>query len=297
MMLNIEKKIVFNEIMKKHTSFKIGGCADMFLVVNSKNEVKQAIQFSKVKNIPLYVIGNGSNLLITDNGIRGLVLKIDINNLEIFEEENGYVKVIVGAGFKMMALGQLLAKKGITGFEELSGIPGTIGGAIFMNAGAYGKEMKDIVLETKIMDEDGNIHVISNKEHQFSYRKSIFNDKKWIILETIFLLKKADSFEITSKMKKLFEERKIKQPLEYPSAGSSFKRKEGVIVSKLIDECGLKGYSVGGAEISVKHAGFIVNKDNATSNDVIKLIEYVKKKVYEEFNIEIEEEIKILGEK
>lgn len=296
MKFNIENKLMFNEPMKKYTTFKIGGNADMFLVASSIDDVKQAIKFAKIKNIPMYIVGNGSNLLVSDKGIRGLVVKINLLKLEISDEGQNCVKVSVGSGYKLMALAQIMAKKGFHGMEELSGIPGTVGGAVFMNAGAYGKEIKDIVIESKYMDEQGNICVISNDMHAFSYRKSIFNEKKWVILETSFLLKKGNSSEIITKMKQLLEERKLKQPLEYPSAGSSFKRKDGVIVSKLIDECGLKGYSIGGAEVSKKHAGFIVNVNNATASDVMNLAQYVKNKVKDVFNIEIEEEIKIIGE-
>lgn len=294
--LNIEEKIIFDEPMKNHTSFKIGGKADEFVVVKSEEELKQATKYAKEKKLPIYIIGNGSNLLVTDKGIRGLVIKINIQNLKI-EKSEKEVQVTVGAGYKMMGLGIKLAKQEITGFEELSGVPGTIGGAIYMNAGAYGKEIKDVVISTKCMDLDGNIFELSNKEQEFEYRASIFQKKNYIVLETTLKLENGEKQKIENKMNEYLNSRKEKQPLELPSAGSSFKRQEGIITAKLIDECGLKGFKIGGAKISEKHAGFIVNYDNATAEDVLNLVKYIKEKVYEKHGIKIEEEIKIIGEK
>lgn len=294
-MSNIEKKIKQNEPMKNHTSFKIGGTADLFLKVATIEELMQAIEYAKTKKIPIYFIGNGSNLLVTDKGIRGLVVKIDIQNISIQKAENS-VKVTVGAGYKMMALARELLNQEITGFEEFAGIPGTIGGAIYMNAGAYGKEMKDIVISTKCMDLDGKIFTLSNKEQEFTYRDSIFEKNNYIILETTLQLNNGIKSEIENKMTKLLKERKEKQPIGEPSAGSTFKRQEGIITAKLIDECGLKGYSIGGAKVSEKHAGFVVNSNNATAKDVLDLIKYIKEKVYEKYGIKIEEELRIIGE-
>lgn len=292
---NIEEKIIFDEPMKKHTSFKIGGTADLFLKVNSIEELQKAIKYAKEKNIPIFFFGNGSNLLVTDKGIRGLVVKIDIDNIEIENKDDGY-EIKVGAGYKMMALAQYFLTHELTGFEELSGIPGTIGGAVYMNAGAYGKEMKDIVISTKCMDLEGNIYELSNEEQEFSYRKSIFSENKYIILETTLKLQEGKKIEIQEKMSELLTKRKEKQPIEYPSAGSSFKRQDNIITAKLIDECGLKGYSIGGAKVSEKHAGFIINYNNATAKDVLDLIKYIKEKVYEKYGVKIEEEIKVIGE-
>ena len=294
-MSNIEKKIKQNELMKNHTSFKIGGAADLYIEVNTIEELMQAIEYAKTKKIPIYFIGNGSNLLVTDKGIRGLVVKIDIQNISIQKAENS-VKVTVGAGYKMMALARELLNQEITGFEEFAGIPGTIGGAIYMNAGAYGKEMKDIVISTKCMDLDGKIFTLSNKEQEFTYRDSIFEKNNYIILETTLQLNNGIKSEIENKMTKLLKERKEKQPIGEPSAGSTFKRQEGIITAKLIDECGLKGYSIGGAKVSEKHAGFVVNSNNATAKDVLDLIKYIKEKVYEKYGIKIEEELRIIGE-
>lgn len=293
--IKIEDKIIFDEPMKNHTSFKIGGTADLFIQVTTIDELNAALNYAKEKNLPITIIGNGSNLLVLDKGIRGLVIKIDIQDLKIEKFEN-YVQISVGAGYKLMALAILLMKEGISGLEELAGIPGTIGGAIYMNAGAYGKEIKDIVIATKCMDLEGNLFELSNQEQEFSYRSSIFNKKNYIILETKLKLNEGKQQEIQEKMNGYLAKRKEKQPLDYPSAGSTFKRKEGVITAKLIDECGLKGYQIGGAKISEKHSGFIINYNHATAKDVLDLIQYTKDKVYEKFGVKIEEEIKVIGE-
>lgn len=293
--IDIKEKIIFDEPMKKHTSFKIGGTADEFVKVTNELELKEAIEYAKQKKLKITIFGNGSNLLVLDKGIRGLVIKIEIQTIKI-ERKEEYAEIIVGSGYKTMALGIKLMDEELSGFEELSGIPGTIGGAIFMNAGAYGKEIKDINLSTRCMDYDGNIFELSNKEQEFEYRSSVFNKKDYIILETRLRLEYGKKEEIKKKMDEYLSSRKEKQPIEYPSAGSTFKRKEGVITAKLIDECGLKGFQIGGAKVSEKHAGFIINYDNATAKDVIDLIKYVKEKVDEKYGIKIKEEIRIVGE-
>lgn len=293
--IKIEDKIIFDEPMKNHTSFKIGGKADLFIKVETIDELIMAVKYAKEKNIPITIIGNGSNLLVSDKGIRGLVIKIDIQDLKIEKLEN-HIEITVGAGYKIMALGIKLKKEEISGLEELAGIPGTIGGAIYMNAGAYGKEIKDIIISTKCMDLEGNIYELSKEEQEFSYRSSIFNKNNYIILETKLKLEYGNHQKIQEKMNGYLAQRKEKQPLEYPSAGSSFKRKEGIMTAKLIDECGLKGYQIGGAKVSEKHSGFIVNYNNATAKDVVNLIKYIKEKVYEKYGIRIEEEIKIIGD-
>ncbi len=291
----IKHKMISNEPMKNHTAFKIGGIADLFISINSIDELKQAILFAKKNKMKITIIGNGTNILVTDKGIRGLVIKIDICNLEI-EKNKEYSVVTIGAGYKMMPFAIKMLNEDITGFEELSGIPGTIGGAIYMNAGAYGKEMKDLVISTTCMDYDGNIYTFSNEEQGFSYRHSMFTNDKYIILDAKLKLFNGKKDDIKKKMDDYLNQRKEKQPLDKPSAGSSFKRKEGIITAKLIDECGLKGYTIGGAMVSNKHAGFIVNENNATAADVLNLIDYVKKCVYKKFGVQIEEEIRIIGE-
>jgi len=286
-----------DEPMSKHTSFKIGGTADVFVKANSIDNLKAILNFSKQNGIEYTIIGNGSNLLVKDNGIRGIVIKLDFKDIKIENLNDKQVKVTAEAGAMLGSLAQTLAKENISGFEFASGIPGTIGGAVRMNAGAYGGEFKDIVVKTKCMDENGNIIVLNNEEQKFSYRHSIFSEEKLIILETELLLNiEENSEEIRRKMAEYLESRKAKQPLNFPSAGSTFKRGADFITAKLIDECGLKGFSIGGAQVSEIHAGFVVNTGNATAEDVLNLVNYVKEKVFEKFGKEIELEIEVLGE-
>ena len=289
-----KEKIYINEDMKKHTSFKIGGPAECLIKIENKVQLKNIFEIVKDFNIPLTIIGNGSNILVTDKGIKGIVLKIEIKKLEI-QENNEKVNVTVGSGEKLGIIAQKFLNQEIEGFEFASGIPGTIGGAIRMNAGAHGKEMKDIVKTVTYMDRDGNIKKIENAEAEFKYRNSIFSHKDYVIIETELELQKGNKEEISEKMQEYANFRKEKQPLEYPSAGSTFKRGEDFITAKLIDECGLKGYQIGGAQISEKHAGFIINKDNATAEDVMKLIEYTKEQIYNKFGKKIETEVEILN--
>jgi len=288
-------KIYFDESMKKHTSFKIGGNAECLIIVDNTDDLKAILNFVNKYSIPLTVIGNGSNVLVLDGGIKGITLKINIKKLEINKSEN-YIEVIVGAGNKIIELAQKLLKEEIAGFEEISGVPGTIGGAVRMNAGAYGKEIKDIIENVTFMDYNGTVKKAKAEELEFSYRSSIFTRKKFIILETTLRLEKGNAKDIKQKMDDYLSSRREKQPLEYPNAGSTFKRGEDFITAKLIDECGLKGYKIGGAQISTKHAGFVVNSDNATAQDVIELTNYIKEKVYEKFQKKIELEIEIVGE-
>ena len=294
--LNISN-IKIDEPMSKHTTFKIGGNADVFIKIVNIEELESILKFIKKHKIDLTIIGNGSNILVKDKGIRGIALKLDFKDIKIQKIDDINVKVTVGAGVSLGMLAQKLLKEAIGGFEFASGIPGTIGGAVRMNAGAYGGEFKDIVKLTKCMDEYGNIIILNNKEQEFSYRKSTFMDKKLIILETELLLKyELNSNKIAEKMQENFESRKSKQPLGLPNAGSTFKRGEDYITAKLIDECGLKGFSIGGAQVSDIHAGFIVNTGNATAEDVLNLVKYVKEKVYEKFKKEIKLEIEVIGE-
>lgn len=284
-------KIYFDEPMAKHTSFKIGGPADCLIKVDNIEDLQTITKFANQNNIPITIMGNGSNVLVLDGGIRGIVVKIDIKKFEIQDNI-----VTVGAGNKNIEIAQELLKQELTGFEELSGIPGTIGGAIRMNAGAHGKEIKDVVKTVTVMDYNGNIKKMQNEEMQFEYRNSILSKEKLIVLEAVLELQKGKKEEIESKMKEFAEWRKQKQPLEYPNGGSTFKRGDNFITAQLIDECGLKGYKIGGAEVSTKHAGFIVNTGNATAKDVIELTNYIKEKVYEKFQKKIQLEIEILGE-
>lgn len=288
-------KIYFDEPMKKHTTFKIGGCADCLIKVDNLEDLKVVMEFINKNNIPLTIIGNGSNILVLDGGIRGIVIKIDIKEFNISENDD-FVQVKVGAGNKNIELAQNLLKEEISGFEELSGIPGTIGGAIKMNAGAYGKEIKDIVKTVTVMDYTGTIKQMQNKDLQFEYRNSIISKERLIILGAVLKLKKGKKEEIKNKMHEYEMCRKEKQPLDFPNAGSTFKRGKDYVTAKLIEECGLKGYKIGGAEVSTKHAGFVVNTGNATSKDVIDLTNYIKEKILEKFNKKIELEIEVIGE-
>jgi len=286
-----KEKIYINELMSKHTSFKIGGPAECLIKIKNAEELKAILKFVQKENIPITIIGNGSNVLVSDDGIKGFVLKIELDVFEI-DKENAYIKV--GSGVKLGFIAQKCLKQELAGFEFASGIPGTIGGAIRMNAGAHGKEMKDVVTTITYMDRDGEIHKIQNEGAKFEYRNSLFAHKDYIILEVEMKLEKGNSKDIQEKMTEYATYRKEKQPIEYPSAGSTFKRGTDFITAKLIDECGLKGYQIGGAQISEKHAGFIINKENATANDVIKLIEYTKEQVFNKFGKIIEPEIEII---
>ena len=286
-----KKDILINEPMKKHTSFKIGGIADYFITIRNITDLKKIQKFAIKKNIPFVVIGNGTNLLVLDKGIRGIVVKLNFDKIEIKKNI-----VNVSADVSVSKLARICAEKSLSGIEFLAGIPGTVGGAIKMNAGAYGSEIKDVVKYTKCMDEKGNIIELSNELQEFEYRKSVYSKKKYIILETELILKNDNFDNINSRMNEMLDARRKKQPLEYPSAGSTFKRNENVITAKLIDECGLKCFSIGGASVSEKHAGFIINKGNATAKDVLELAEYIKKVVYQKFKEEIELEIEVIGE-
>lgn len=294
--LNIDD-VLMDEPMKKHTSFKIGGNADVFVKIKDVEKLKELLNYTKLNNIETTIIGNGSNILVRDNGIRGVVIKLDFKEIKIEKLDNRKALVSAQAGALLGTIAQKLLKENVSGFEFAAGIPGTIGGAIRMNAGAYGGEFKDIVTKTKCLDEYGNVHILKNEEQHFSYRHSIFSDERLIILETELLLDlKDESDDIKRQMDENMESRKSKQPTNYPSAGSTFKRGSDFITAKLIDECGLRGYSIGDAQISEKHAGFVVNKGNATARDVLKLVEHVKECVKKKFNKEIELEIEVLGE-
>ncbi len=287
--------ILKDEPMSKHTSFKIGGNAEYFIKIKNIQSLKNVLALANENNIPITIVGNGTNLLVKEGGIKGFVLKLELNDFKIKRNVND-VLITVESGMSLAALSAIALKEEISGLEFLSGIPGTIGGALRMNAGAYGSEMKDIVVKTKAMTYDGKIKTFTTDEQKFSYRNSIFSNNEFIILETTIKLQKGKKDNIEEIIRKYSLSRRESQPLEYPSAGSTFKRKEGIVTAKLIDECGLKGLNVGDAEISRKHAGFVINKGNATASDVLKLIEIVKEKVKEKFNVEIELEILVLGE-
>ena len=284
-------KIIEKEPMKNHTTFKIGGVADKFCEAECIEDIIFAIKHAKENNIPLFVMGNGSNLLVSDKGIRGLVLKIS-DRFSKYEISGDTIKA--ESGILLSTLSKAAQKNGLAGMEFASGIPGALGGAIYMNAGAYGGEMQDIVKSVTYL-KDGEIRKIEGG-FGFGYRKSIFADNGAIILEAEIKLKEGNPDEIKAKMEELKKRRVEKQPLSMASAGSTFKRPEGHFAGKLIEDAGLKGYTVGGAAVSEKHAGFIINKGSATAEDVIMLIEYIKKTVKEKFGVELETEVKMVGE-
>ena len=286
-------KIKYNEPMNKYTTLKVGGKADVVITPGSTQDVIETLKYAKSNNIPVTIIGNGSKLLIKDGGIRGIVIKFGgrFSNVDIDGEY-----ITASAGMTIPRLAIIAKDNSLSGLEFAAGIPGNVGGAIYMNAGAYGSEMSNIVQEVTYIDEDLNVKTISNKECGFSYRNSIFRKTNNIILSAKLKLTKGNKQEIAEQMKQNQESRKTKQPLEYPNAGSTFKRPEGYFVGKLIDDLGLKGYSIGGAQISTKHSGFIVNTGGATATDVLNLIDYIKEKVLEANGVKLEEEIIVLGE-
>ena len=280
--------------MRKHTNFKIGGNADVFVIAKNIEEIKCVIKFSKENNILLTILGNGSNVLVSDKGIRGIVLQVGTKEIKIEKQKNALVEVEAGA--MLGALAQILLKQRISGFEFAAGIPGSIGGAIRMNAGAYGGEMKDIVKNVTVLNEKGEINILTNEECEFSYRHSRFTDSKEIVIKVTLKLPFGNENEIKAKMDEYAQSRKEKQPLNLPSAGSTFKRGADFITAKLIDECGLKGYTSGDAQVSTLHAGFVVNLGNATAQDVLNVVSHVKQVVLEKTGKQIELEVELLGE-
>ena len=279
--------------MKKHTTFRIGGPADFLVLPQTLQEIAEVTALCRKEGQPWYVIGNGSNLLVGDKGVRGVVIQLlrNFNEIEVRGEE-----IHVQAGTVNAAVARQALDAGLTGFEFAAGIPGTTGGAVVMNAGAYGGEMKDILKEVTVLDEDGRVRTLAAEELELGYRTSIIARKGYIVLDICMKLEKGDPEAIRAKMDELREKRVTKQPLEYPSAGSTFKRPEGYFAGKLIMDAGLRGFSVGGAQISEKHCGFVINKGNATAEDVVNLMEETKKIVMEKFGVVLEPEVKRLGE-
>ena len=291
-----DENVAENEPMSKHTSFKIGGNADFFMTPRTVEQIKAIITYCVQNTIAYFVIGNGSNLLVSDDGYRGVIIQLYDKFNKIQYTNNGQ-KVIVKAqaGVMLGRLGNELMKKSITGFEFATGIPGTIGGAVMMNAGAYDGEIKNVIINACLMDACGNIVKLNNSQLELGYRTSIIAKEKYIVLEAEFELEKGNQEEIKNKLNDFTVRRKEKQPLEMPSAGSIFKRPQGYYAGKLISDANLVGYTVGGAQVSKKHAGFVVNIGNATAKDIINLTDDVKNKVKEQFGVELELEVKKLG--
>lgn len=289
------KECVFTqEPMAKHTTFRVGGPADYFLAPTTMEGVKDALAICKKENLPYYIVGNGSNLLVSDAGYRGVIIQI-YRNLNEVTVENDYI-IRTQAGAAMSTVAKAALNHELTGMECLSGIPGTIGGAVTMNAGAYGGEIKDILVEVTVIDESGEICTIAANELELGYRTSVIAKKGYVVLEAVLSLEKGDGEQILARMNELKDQRVSKQPLEFPSAGSTFKRPEGYFAGKLIQDAGLAGYTVGGAQVSPKHCGFVVNVGGATASDVYQLICDVQKTVREKDQVELEPEVKILGE-
>lgn len=294
-LLNIIDKddIKLDEPMKKHISFRVGGPADILVKPRTEEQIINIIKLLKAKNVPYLVIGNGSNLLIKDGGVRGVVIEIS-NNFNDFTIEENIVNIQAGA--LLSVVGKAVLREELKGFEFAAGIPGTLGGALAMNAGAYGGEMKDIVKSVRLMDTDGNVFDFTNEQMQFAYRKSILSNTDYIVLSAQIELEKGKFDEIKATMADFTQRRVTKQPLSLPSAGSTFKRPEGHFAAKLIDDCGLRGLTLRGAQVSEKHCGFVVNLGNANAKDILDLMYVVKSTVKSKFGITLEEEVKVLGE-
>ena len=297
-LIDISKKlsctVLLNESMKKHTSFKIGGDADVFIYVNNIESLKIILGLITTENIPYFIIGNGTNLLVADDGFRGVVLNLQhgLKNIEINKEEN---TIYCEAGVPLNKVCVCALQNNLSGLEFAWGIPGTCGGALSMNAGAYGSDISNVIESSKHLTPSGTTETLSKNELNLSYRKSIFSDKPFIISSMKFKLHKANEKDIRAKMYENISKRKSKQPLEYPNAGSIFKRPKGYFAGALIEQSGFKGKFVGGAMVSPKHSGFIINTGKATASDVSNLVYTIKDKVYKEFGVILECEIKTLG--
>ena len=288
-----EAQVLVNEPMSSHTTFRIGGPADYFVMPTKTEEVAAIIKICKEENVPYFILGNGSNLLIGDKGFRGVIIQL----YKMFDgiQVEGTV-VTARAGAMLIRVAKEAGKAGLTGLEFASGIPGTIGGAMVMNAGAYGGEMKDVVTSVTVLTRDGEVKVLNGPEMKFRYRGSVVEEEGYIVLEATMELKEGNIEEIQARMDELSVQRKTKQPIEYPSAGSTFKRPEGYFAGKLIQDAGLRGYQVGGAQVSEKHCGFVINAGGATAADVMQLMQDVSDKVYAQFGVTLEPEVKRIGE-
>ncbi len=284
---------LLGESLKKHTSFKIGGPADVFIYINNLNSAKVLINLINKKIVPFFILGNGTNLLVSDEGYRGIILSFaKCEKFLNLENEN---IISCSSGIPLARVCVFALQNSLSGLEFAWGIPGSCGGAVFMNAGAYGNDISDIVISCSHLDENGEEKTLKKEALEFSYRKSFYSNKSFAITSLKFKLKKDDPKLIRQRMYENILKRKSKQPLEYPNAGSIFKRPEGHFTGALIEKCGLKGASCGGAAVSEKHSGFIINKGGAKAQDVINLIKFIKEKVYSKFGITLECEIKTLG--
>ncbi|MFA7573204.1 MAG: UDP-N-acetylmuramate dehydrogenase [Lutispora sp.] len=291
-LIDLFSNVKFDEPMKNHTSFKVGGNADIFFEPKDIKELIEFIKYVKENSIAYYLMGNGTNIIVSDEGIRGAVIKLGdkMSSIEITED-----RVSAQCGAKLPEVAKYAASNSLSGLEFASGIPGSIGGAAAMNAGAYGNEMKDVIEKVEVLDSNFEYRVLQNKEMEFGYRKSVIEKHGYIVLGCTFKLKKANKSDIKILMDECTERRQSKQPLNLPSAGSIFKRPEGYYTGKLIEDAGLKGMSIGGAQISEKHCGFIVSKGDATAKDIYNLIKHIQRTVYERFGVKLETEVKLIG--
>ena len=287
------EKVRINEPMNRHTTFRIGGPADLFLLPNTVEEIKKIREICIQEQESYFILGNGSNLLVSDSGFRGVIIQTYRNLAQIQVEEDC---IRAQAGALLSGIAQAAKAASLTGFEFAAGIPGTLGGAVVMNAGAYGGEMKDMLKEATVLDSEGQIRRIPAGKLAMGYRTSVIKEAGYMVLEAVISLKKGDPDQIRETMKDLTQRRISKQPLEYPSAGSTFKRPEGYFAGKLIMDSGLRGYTHGGAQVSEKHCGFVINTGGATARDVCELMEHVQKTVYEKYNVKLEPEVKFLGD-
>ena len=286
-------RVLVDEPMKRHTTFRIGGPADFFLLPSTVDEVRGILEICREEELPYFILGNGSNLLVSDKGYRGVIIQLDRNFSNISVEGN---EICASSGALLSQIAAAARNASLTGFEFAGGIPGTLGGAVFMNAGAYGGELKDVLKEAVVMTEQGEILTLPVEKLDMGYRTSRIKKAGYLVLEARLVLEQGDMDKIRDITKDLTEKRVSKQPLEYPSAGSTFKRPEGYFAGKLIMDAGLRGYQVGHAQVSEKHCGFVINKGNATAADVLTLIENVREKVQEQFGVTLEPEVKFLGE-
>lgn len=287
-----EDAVKEQEMMKKHTTFRVGGPAKYYVLPACVQQLQQIIRICKEEELPFFALGNGSNLLVSDSGYDGVVIQLFRNYSQIRVEG---CDMHVQAGALLSLIANRALEAGLSGFEFAAGIPGTLGGAVVMNAGAYGGEMKQVLKEVLVMDRDGTVFTLSNEELQLGYRTSCIKDKGYIVLEAVLSLAPGEREEIQNVMDELRRQRTEKQPLEYPSAGSTFKRPEGHFAGKLIMDAGLRGYRVGGAAVSEKHCGFVINQGGATASEVYRLIQEIQQIVYEKFQVHLEPEVKFLG--
>ena len=288
-----EEKVKVDEPMKRHTTFRIGGPADYFLLPSSEEELSGILKICKNEELPYFILGNGSNLLVSDKGYQGVVVQLYRNFGQIRVEDS---QIHAQAGALLSGIAAAAREASLTGFEFAGGIPGTLGGAVVMNAGAYGGEMKDVLKEVTVLTPEGGVLTLQADELHMGYRTSVIKEAGYIVLEAVISLEKGDQEEIRSRMQELAGMRTSKQPLSYPSAGSTFKRPEGYFAGKLIMDSGLRGYQVGGAQVSEKHCGFVINTGNATAKDVTTLMSDVQRIVMEKFGVKLEPEVKFLGE-